>query len=587
MQNQDQLIGIENQAFEVLEREFQEVLNDLAADQSLDRFRQEFEKFHRALKVSQENEKRLLAKCREYTQDIGNHTSNLQGALKMTQEDNTTITHLKQELEKTYKILELSKDREEKSKQKVENLYSEIQHLNQLIEKGSANATGQTANVHDMLIAQEELLKECTQLKNTITDVAEDINSLNDKIRMAENEKGQIQNEYNNIQQQKQELELLISKDDQQKKQIQQDLENIKKEYESQKKKQNDYISQKGIKEKTQIDNKISIKKQQIQNNDLVNKKLKAARKSKEELIERLDKVTNDILEYNSKIQELLENERLKDQQLEYENNRYEQLSNQKYKILSQIKESQDLKEISERTKEAFLQGINMLESDIQDQKKRAFEDRSLLEELRRNRDILQKEIDRADTNNKKQEEEVIQLTKTMKEKINEFSGMNKQMDKLNYQIGQLKKEKEKYGIQASSANAKYFHALEEIKLKDNLISEFQKKNIETQAKLKQQQNLYETVRQESNLYSKNLTETQEDLEEIKRKQKTVNQQISQLKEEIDSKQKNYYKNILIIKKKMKLVKIILLKVKNIKKKSTKKNRKQKLFNKIQLNQGI
>ena len=48
---------------------------------------------------------------------------------------------------------------------------------------------------------------------------------------------------------------------------------------------------------------------------------------------------------------------------------------------------------------------------------------------------------------------------------------------------------------QAAQANAKYFHALEEIKLKDNLISEFQKKNIETQAKLKQQQNLYETVR--------------------------------------------------------------------------------------------
>lgn len=48
----------------------------------------------------------------------------------MTQEDNTTIAHLKSELEKTYKILELSKDREEKSKQKIENLGLEIQNLN-------------------------------------------------------------------------------------------------------------------------------------------------------------------------------------------------------------------------------------------------------------------------------------------------------------------------------------------------------------------------------------------------------------------------------------------------------------------------
>ena len=36
-----------------------------------------------------------------------------------------------------------------------------------------------------------------------------------------------------------------------------------------------------------------------------------------------------------------------------------------------------------------------------------------------------------------------------------------------------------------AKANAKYFHSLEEIKLKDNLISEFQKKNLETEAKLK------------------------------------------------------------------------------------------------------
>lgn len=55
-------------------------------------------------------------------------------------------------------------------------------------------------------------------------------------------------------------------------------------------------------------------------------------------------------------------------------------------------------------------------------------------------------------------------------------------------------------------ANGKYFFSLEEIKLKDNLISEFQKKNIETEAKLKQQQNLYEAVRSDRNLYSKNLT---------------------------------------------------------------------------------
>jgi len=45
-------------------------LNDLAADQSLEKFRLEYEKLHRALKVSHENEKKLLSKCRELSTDI-------------------------------------------------------------------------------------------------------------------------------------------------------------------------------------------------------------------------------------------------------------------------------------------------------------------------------------------------------------------------------------------------------------------------------------------------------------------------------------------------------------------------------------
>ena len=52
-------------AFEALERDFQEVLSDMMGDQSLERFRLEYEKLHRALKKSHEQEKRLVKKCRE------------------------------------------------------------------------------------------------------------------------------------------------------------------------------------------------------------------------------------------------------------------------------------------------------------------------------------------------------------------------------------------------------------------------------------------------------------------------------------------------------------------------------------------
>ena len=77
---------------------------------------------------------------------------------------------------------------------------------------------------------------------------------------------------------------------------------------------------------------------------------------------------------------------------------------------------------------------------------------------------------------------------------------------------------------------------IEEVKLKKNLISELKKENIDFESKLKTQQNLYEAVRSDRNLYSKNLVEAQDQVAELKRKFKIASHQISQLKDEIESK---------------------------------------------------
>ena len=77
---------------------------------------------------------------------------------------------------------------------------------------------------------------------------------------------------------------------------------------------------------------------------------------------------------------------------------------------------------------------------------------------------------------------------------------------------------------------------LEEVKLKNNLIAELQKKNLEAEARLKQQQNLCEAVRSDRNLYSKNLIESQDMIAELRRNFKIYHHQIEQLKEEIEAK---------------------------------------------------
>lgn len=78
---------------------------------------------------------------------------------------------------------------------------------------------------------------------------------------------------------------------------------------------------------------------------------------------------------------------------------------------------------------------------------------------------------------------------------------------------------------------------MEDVKVREMQIFDYKKKIAENETKLKQQQNLYEAVRSDRNLYSKNLIESQDEITEMKRKLKIMNHQIDQLKEEISSKE--------------------------------------------------
>ena len=87
---------MEDGTFDALERDFQETLDELMGDQSLEKFRTEYEKLHRALKKSHDNERRLMQKCRELNVEIVANAAKVSSALKLSQEDKATINSLKQ-----------------------------------------------------------------------------------------------------------------------------------------------------------------------------------------------------------------------------------------------------------------------------------------------------------------------------------------------------------------------------------------------------------------------------------------------------------------------------------------------------------
>ena len=80
-------------------------------------------------------------------------------------------------------------------------------------------------------------------------------------------------------------------------------------------------------------------------------------------------------------------------------------------------------------------------------------------------------------------------MIKQLEGEINLYKSESMKQRKI---VHHLEKERERFGAEASDAGAKFVAALEEVKLREMTILDLQKKIAEGDARLKQQQNLYE-----------------------------------------------------------------------------------------------
>ena len=74
-------------------------------------------------------------------------------------------------------------------------------------------------------------------------------------------------------------------------------------------------------------------------------------------------------------------------------------------------------------------------------------EDHSVIEDLKKAKEVLERELYRGENNNKKLNDEINIKLKLIKEKENEIQAQYKQIEQKQKGIIVLEKEKEKYGI--------------------------------------------------------------------------------------------------------------------------------------------
>jgi len=170
--------------------------------------------------------------------------------------------------------------------------------------------------------------------------------------------------------------------------------------------------------------------------------------------------------------------------------------------------------------------------------KRQAEVDSKQIVDLLHERDILNKAVIKADERSRQQ----VELVTRHKSQANTL-GKDLQRWKMELQlklqrIAELNRQREKYARELSVAEERHRDACEELKNRDNHMVHLKNGITDKKNKLSQQKNLYEAVRTDKNLYSKNLLESQEEIAEMRKKFKVMYHQIEQLKEEIKEKDK-------------------------------------------------
>ncbi|XP_068054105.1 cilia- and flagella-associated protein 58 isoform X3 [Anomalospiza imberbis] len=522
---------LEESAFEALEKDSQEFISILNRDEALEKFRVEYEKLLAIMKKSRENEKHLMEKCRKLSAELVEKSSKVAVLTKLTHDDEETISSLKSELEKAWKMVDKAYEREQKTKETINSLKNEISRLNNLMKERA----GHEYNVEDLLRLQEEvteerdqLLSEVVKLRQSLTEIAEQQQETEKAKNEAEQSVLQLQQdiqlrqseefrEARKKERMETELKNLLAEMDNKQAEVQKLQQQIENDKEEQLKIENNLREQKILNEKAGKElEQLKMKYQKLT-------------QESEQQSAMLDDVMKDIGQKTAQLKEIQDEAA----QMSLE---ISKLSKMRDVLQNKLRTAEEHKVDVEHEKSMLKNQIIRLEKELETGKKQAETDKRAIDGLVRERDMLNQDLIKAANATQKQ----IDLVK-----LHEQSKQNLESEIQNYKIEaqkqrkiiyQLEKERERFIKEMSELKEKVLNHMKDLEMHQIQICNYEKE-IEMQAiKLKQQQNLCETLRTERTRYSKNLIEAKDEIAEMMMKLKTSTHQVDQLKEEIKEK---------------------------------------------------
>lgn len=297
-----------------LEKNFQNIISQLVTDKSLDSFRVEYEKIHAAFLKSHSNNAELVKRCRALNTEILANSTKVNSILQLSQDDQRTIAGLRFEFEKAWKMVELSQEKENKSREVIDQMKLEISNLSKLVETGGVIALTQETSLQSIQDEVNSLQKEITLQNAQIQGLQNDYDSSVSKHKDVLVQISSLKEEYEGLEKELEEHhenQKALGNDAQAKSkemnQLKQDCKKHQEESENnikrnlQAKQINETLNQQLIEEKKSIRDITETRKDQVSRLALVQKVLEDKKKLGQHLIDLQESVKNKMNSKDSK----------------------------------------------------------------------------------------------------------------------------------------------------------------------------------------------------------------------------------------------------------------------------------------------
>ena len=527
--------GISRKDYHEVVVEIRQFIAELGQSRDFDEYRKEVESLFRTFETTYGKVQSDFQLCDARNKEIYEKTMKVRQVYKQSQEDYQRLRILKNSFEQASKDLDQLRDSETKTHEQIKLLNEHINVISNQLETGEGAIIPESKELESLQAEYAEVEKERNKGEDRKMILAEAISKHNNGIK-------EVQKQIKGF------SDLIATKN--------KDIDRFNAEHMEgeEKHKAKSILLQRKREEVEKL-------KQEIEENSIKLQNALSKEALEKELVEKLE---GDLVK--SKASEVTYEERIA--QIKFQQKKEEERKKKRKQELEKGKDElatlRKEKEVLEDEAKQLIQELYILES-AKNQKNPIKKDLDMqrtqvkqrMEDLNHKLEAARREIESKENHNKALEQtrnafDKRLMTEEAKEKAqknleitykNQISRMQSEItvyrfhnQQLHKQNTQLEAEKQKYSADAVKANIKYIETVEEVKEKEKMLENVQKRNKDIEEKLKNQQKLYECVRSDRNLYSKNLLEQQEEIKELDKKFKILTNDINHLKEEKTSK---------------------------------------------------